>query len=237
MTFRRLAVLAFAGLAAAACGAGDGPSRPDGPVAHYLLDGDATDAIGQSSGIVTGATAVADRNGNDGGAMRFDGIDDLVTFPHTDALSITNEFTIALWVDADPAADADDFWTLFEKSDPERDGHSRYGLWLQGGRPWACFEAADNSQQPCVEAGTPVGEGWHHIAAVRAGRRALLYLDGVEVANAFVGLQDVSETDFDAFIGTDAYQRDPAWLSATVDDLRIYNRGLSAAEVADLAAD
>lgn len=232
----RLAVLVLSGLIAAACGA-DEPSRPDGRVAHYPLDGDAVDVAGASPGVVTGATAATDRNGRAGGALRFDGVDDAVRFGHTDALSIANEFTIAIWVDADRPADPTEFWTLFEKSDPERDGHSRYGLWLQDGRPWVCFEAADNSQQPCVEAGGPIGDGWHHIAAVRAGRRAVLYVDGVEVANAFVGLQDVSQTEFDAFVGTDAYQRDPAWLAATVDDLRIYDHGLSAAEVADLAAD
>ena len=43
--------------------------------------------------------------------------------------------------------------------------------------------------------------------------------------------------EFDAFIGSDGYQRDPSWLTGAVDDLRIYDRGLSADEVADLASD
>ena len=239
MTVRHTAALVLAlALAMVAAACGDDPQRePDGLVAHYPLDGDAVDAVGQSSGVVSGATRVAGRRGDEGGALRFDGADDLVTFAHTDGLSLLADFTIAVWVDIDTPDDLDEFWTLFEKSDPERDGHSRYGLWLQGGRPWACFEAADNSQQPCVEADMSIGEGWHHVAAVRSGRRAIVYVDGVEVANAFVGLGEISQTEFDAFIGSDGYQRDPSWLTGAVDDLRIYDRGLSADEVADLASD
>ena len=236
MTTRRVAVLVLTGLIALGCGAGEAP-QGEGLVAHYPLDGDATDVVGESPGVIDGATGAPDRNGSEGAALRFDGVDDLVTFANTDALNISNEFTISVWVDADPPANPDDFLTLFEKSDPERDGHSRYGLWLQDGRHWVCVEAADNSEQPCVEASTAIGVGWHHVAAVRSGRRAIIYVDGAEMANGFVGLQDVSQTPFDAFIGTDAYQRDPAWLAATVDDLRIYDRGLSADEVADLASD
>ncbi|MEM7285682.1 MAG: LamG domain-containing protein [Actinomycetota bacterium] len=235
MIGRRLATLLVAALAVAACGADDATTT-DGLVAHYPLDGDARDAAGDSEGVVDGATPAPDRNGDDGGALRFDGVDDLVTFEHTDALSLGNEFTISAWIDADEAANPDDFWTVFEKSDPERDGHSRYGLWLRGGRPWACFEASDNSQQPCVDSSEPIGDGWHHVAAVRSGRRLILYVDGVEAANGFVGLRDISQTGFEAFIGTDTYQAPAVWLAATVDELRIYDRGLSPDEVAGLAS-
>ena len=232
---RWIAVVLAAALVVSACGDDADPLAADGLVAHYPLDGDAVDVAGESSGVVDGATPVTDRNGTPDGALRFDGVDDVVTFAHTDALSLANEFTIAVWIDADPPTNPDDFWTVFEKSDPERAGHSRYGLWLQNGRPWACFERADNSQQPCVEAGEAIGEGWHHLAAVRSGRRLILYVDGIEVANGFVGLHDISQTSFDAFIGTDTYQEPAVWLAASVDDLRIYDRGLEPAEVTALA--
>lgn len=231
---RGLVAVAVAALVVGACGGGAGSDG--GPVAHYPLDGDADDVAGAASGIVTGAAAAPDRRGNEGAALRFDGVDDLVRFPHDDALSLTNEFTIAVWVEADPADDPGAFLTLFEKSDPERDGHSRYGLWLLDGRPWACFETADTAEQPCVQADTPIGTGWHHVAAVRSGRRAMIYVDGVQVADAFVGLNDIAQSGFDAFIATDAFQRAPVWLAATLDDLQIYDRGLSPGEVADLAA-
>ena len=188
-----------------------------------------------TNGAVSGAEPVVDRNGTRASALAFDGVDDSVRFEQAGALNVAQDFSIALWIE--PGEQIGNAWyTLFEKSDPERGGHSRYGLWLHGVRPAACFEASDNSQQPCVESEVDLPlDGWHHVAAVRDQRRLIIYIDGAEVANGFVGLHEVSQTNFDAFIGNDGYEPGAPWLDATLDDLRVYNRALSPAEIIELA--
>ena len=104
---------------------------------------------------------------------------------------------------------------------------------------WLCYEAQDNSEQPCAGAGVPIGfDEWHHVAAVRTASVARLYLDGEEVGEAPVGIQRISQSEFLSFIGTDTYDPGtPLFLNATVDDLRIYNRSLGPDEVEALATD
>lgn len=209
-----------------------------GLVAHYPLDGDATDVVTGERGALVGAAPTTNRSGEPDAALDFVAPGAHVVIEHRAELDVTNEFTISAWINARPPADPDLWYSVFEKSDPERGGHSRYGLWLHGLRPAACFEAADNSTQPCVEASEdlPPGE-WHHIAAVRSGRRLILYLDGREVGNAFVGLHDVSRTPHRAFIGTDGYEEPTVWLDAVLDDIRLYDRALNPTEVAALVTE
>lgn len=208
----------------------------DGLVAHYELNGDGADALGTSPGALIGGAPAEDRGGVDTAALQF-AAGDYIEIPHTGALGITADFTIAAWIRPANGAAPGSFATIFEKSDPERGGHSRYGLWLRDGHLWTCFEAADNSRQPCVDTDVTLTLGaWHHVAAVRSAMRAILYVDGEEVANAFVGLYEVSSTPFSAFIGTDRYQQPAEWLHATLDDVRIYNRALEMSEIGSLAA-
>jgi len=237
MRLGKALLMAVAMTFAAACAGSSSPPLPsEGLVAHYQLDGDAKDELSASPGVATSTEAVSDRNGNEAGALRFNGVDAFIEIEHTDAVSLSNEFTIAAWIKAEPSDGQGHFWSIFEKSDPERGGHSRYGLWLRDGLLWTCYEAFDNSEQPCADTTVPVPvDAWHHVAAVRSGRRAILYLDGVEVVNSFVGNRDISQTEFNVFIGTDRYEEPSVWLHADLDDIRIYNRPLTPDELLQLA--
>ncbi len=234
---RCLAVLGLV-LVTLGCGSDDdGLDLGVDPVAHYPFDADAADLAGGPAGTVVGARPTTDRFGVEGGALDFDGDGDFVEFVHHDGLDLGQDFTLAVWIDHRTQATPDDWYTLFEKSDPERDGHSRYGIWVRDDRLWTCFEAADNASQPCADTDVPLANGWHHVAAVRAERRLILYLDGDEVWNAFVGLTPISQTPFAAFAGTDRYANDDLWLDAGLDDLRVYDVGLTPEQIARLAAD
>lgn len=209
------------------------PDLARGLVAHYELDGDATDALGASNGEATELVGAPDRHGVGGAATQF-GVGSFIEVQNPEALNVERDFSIAAWVDIGDLGG--DWYTIFEKSDPERGGHSRYGFWLHGRNPAVCFEAADNSRQPCLEADVEVPlDGWHHVAAVRDAREFRLYLNGEQVASGFAGLWPVSQSPFNAFIGTDTYQPGAPWLDAIVDDVRVYDRPLLDAEVAALA--
>lgn len=202
-------------------------------IGYFPLDGDSADALGLTASSIEGTTAIEDRNGIAGAALRFDGLDDLVEFEPADALNVERDFSIAIWVDAGNLEN--DWYSLFEKSDPERGGHSRYGLWLFGNTVAACFEQIDNLDQPCVQSDPLDLDGWRHLVAVRDNDAMILYVDGTEVQRQQVSTTPVSQTNFNAYIGNDQYQAGAPWLDASVDDLRIYNRALQPPEIVALA--
>lgn len=77
---------------------------------------------------------------------------------------------------------------------------------------------------------------WHHAAAVRLGTNALLYIDGVLVVQASnqQAYQDIGSSN-PLKIGRRFVVSEPAdYYSGELDELRIYNRALSASEVAQL---
>jgi hypothetical protein len=77
----------------------------------------------------------------------------------------------------------------------------------------------------------PIDEQWQHVAGTYDGRTARFYLDGAEVASRLVfGGQGTSNI---WRIG--AYER--KCFRGAIDDVRIYNRALSGAEIAaDMAS-
>jgi len=68
--------------------------------------------------------------------------------------------------------------------------------------------------------------GWHHITAVGSGSTTTFYIDGVSVGSSAV--KSTSNIDY---IGNYQYGGQN-W--GTIDDLRVYNRALSAAEITTL---
>ena len=72
---------------------------------------------------------------------------------------------------------------------------------------------------------------WHAMTGIRAGSSIYLYIDGQMVSQAGGRLVDVGESQQMEF-GKPYVVTDPSqWYSGDLDELRIYNRALSAAEV------
>ncbi len=81
---------------------------------------------------------------------------------------------------------------------------------------------------------------WHHIAVQRVGALARLYVDGQEVGNGFtIPTNTLAVSPDGLIVGQEqdalggAFSTTQAW-AGDVDNLRIYNRGLNATEVAEL---
>ena len=74
---------------------------------------------------------------------------------------------------------------------------------------------------------------WHHVAGVYDGSSEILYIDGVEEARiASTGQIDTSAEPF--WIGNEPINKN-RWWGGALDDVRLYNRALSDAEMAWLA--
>ncbi len=210
---------------------------PDvGLVAFYLFQGSAADASSYSNDAeVRGATLTEGYDGASGSAYLLDGTDDYLVIPHSESLSLDTRATFSLWWKHEPQASQDAYYTLFEKSDPERGGHSRYGMWLIGDHVEVCIEAPDNSAQNCLDSAGDLEKGWHHLAASYDGRALRVYLDGEPSGNRVIETTGISQSEFEIFIGTDQYAPEPIYTRGVIDELRVYNRALSAAEVVTLS--
>lgn len=83
-----------------------------------------------------------------------------------------------------------------------------------------------------VTHGHELEPGWRHVAAVRAGRQLVLYIDGKEVARTDEFAPDQFDLTNDAPLRIGFGQHD--YFNGILRDVRIYAKSLSAAEVAAL---
>jgi autotransporter-associated beta strand protein len=78
--------------------------------------------------------------------------------------------------------------------------------------------------------------GWHHVAVTLAGTTCNLYMDGAQVGSGTITITPAQLGSLNAnYLGKSQYSADP-YLSGRVDDFRIYNGALSAAQIAALVA-
>ena len=211
------------------------PADPD-LILHLPFDGSGDDVSGNDNhGTIIGATFVEDRFGNADQSIMLDGVDDLVRVEHSDSLNLTFEATFSLWW-LHQAQGAERFYTLFEKSDPDRDGHSRYGMWLTEDLVEVCIQAASAPFHHCLDSEVALKSGeWVHIAGVIDGSSLRIYIDGELAGEKSYSRDVISRSPFNLFVGTDEYQSTPVFTQGVMDDLRIYKRALSEEEVRVLA--
>jgi hypothetical protein len=210
-------------------------ATPTDQVARLKFDetGSATAADATGHGwigtLLNGAAYVAGKVGN---AVNLDGTNDHVSLPSGVVNGLT-EFTAAAWVYLDTStnwARVFDFGTgatsyMFLTPRNGNDGFLRFSITTGGP---ATQQRIDTTQV------FPTGV-WKHVAVTLAGGVGVLYLDGVEVGrNSAMTLTPASlGLTTQNYVGRSQFAGDP-YLDGRVDDLRIYNRALSTAEVVDL---
>jgi hypothetical protein len=195
----------------------------EGLVAYWPCDGDAKDASGNGNdGVLHGAVAAADRNGKAGGALYFDGIDDSVVVPGTPSLDITNAITIAVWAKLDSAR------SILSVCD--KNGES----WRLQLYSWNPAELGNDQTAIHFAGSLPAGK-WVHVAATFDGSVAKVYLNGTEAGHAARSAPFPSSAS-DVHIGSDPFLQ-KEYFAGSLDDLAVWNRALSAEEVAKLCLD
>ncbi len=169
--------------------------------------------------------------GQDGQALAFDGIHDAVDLGPLDVPG--GALTIALWFKADDFGTGDA--RFLSKADGQNDQDHYWMLsTLDGTKLRLRLRAGGTTTTLISPAGTLAAGTWTHIAAVYDGASMALYKNAAEVASvAKTGVLDTSGT-VDAAIGNQ-----PATASGgarpfdgLIDDLRIYDRALTTAELA-----
>jgi hypothetical protein len=100
-----------------------------------------------------------------------------------------------------------------------------------GGQNLVHFWSDAGSPMHPRSTGTVTDMNWHHLAVTRSGTTLTFYIDGVEAGTTEV-TGSFNNNPLPLRIGTDG----PEWgvgsmFEGVIDDVRLYNRGLSAVEI------
>jgi hypothetical protein len=213
-----------------------------GLVGYWPFNGNANDESGNgNNGTVNGATLTTDRFGNAGKAYSFDGVNNFMEVLHNSSLNLPNG-TINLWF----KTNLNNRMTLFYKSNYSNAANEAIAstigyLFYPGGPTGIQFGAKYNSQ--CNP-----GQGWvglenslnfsdgdfHMLSCIIGPNKIKLYIDGnlSDSASTPSVQADICSPSNLSFAR--AWAGDPGFFKGVLDDITIYNRALSAAEVQQL---
>jgi hypothetical protein len=163
-----------------------------------------------------------------------------VSMPPT-ILTGATEMTIATWVNlpsTKPWARIFDIGSSANTSSNPTGGRTNVYMNLvpanNNGKPVFAITTSglNNEQNLTGLSGLPAG--WTHVAVVLGGGTGTLYIDGSAAATGAISLRPASlGTIGYAYIGKSSFMSDP-YLDGQIDEFRVYNRALSAAEITAL---
>ena len=215
-----------------------GTSQPptEGLVAYYPFNGNANDESGNGNhGTVYGATLTTDRNGNANSAYSFDGVDDYVDCGNDASLSNSGngftDLTITFWFNTPITESTETVDYLLSKE----------AVGANAGDASFVFDhdTVRNSYIAFIDAhgtnkaGFPISDisvnTWHHISFVLNNSDGTIYLDGVAKETDAGYPSDIWGNSNPVVIASSAVGSGN--FNGIIDNVRIYNRALSEAEI------
>ncbi|MDF7801033.1 hypothetical protein P4C99_16270 [Pontiellaceae bacterium B1224] len=211
-----------------------------GLIASYPFNGNAADESGNGNdGTVNGATLTTDRFGNESSAYLFDGVDDFVVVPDASDLRLSGtDFTVSLWLNESERNASYNDAILTKRGSGSNNG------WFSGILGNANSSSVRGKLTYQVSAGADPGgysasvlslSEWHHtVMAYSVSNQTLsIYIDG-QLDSEHMGIPSPNAaTTANMYIGLDSAAQGYAF-HGTIDDVRIYNRMLSASEISAL---
>ena len=168
--------------------------------------------------------------GKSGTGLQFDGMDDYVAVPDTEALRPGNTSkTISLWVKANSLS----LQALFGKGDPWHDAPGAYSLMIANSTNlFGGYQSV-----PRVYSGTvSLTTNWMHLALVadHVLNKFYFYKDGTLVSSHDINYE-TNNYNSGLVIGAYQYQdQNVKFFNGSIDEFAIYNRSISATEVSAL---
>jgi len=208
---------------------GDGEQSADeiGLVGCWKFDEGTGTAAYDSSGngnngtLVNGPTWV---NGKLGKALNLDGVDDHVLVPDSTVLKPL-QYTVAVWVKIDAVqVGGDPVWGNWIVGKEYL--FKGYGLSFIGTEPIAVHS---DGAAHAIDSNINVSlNDWHHIASTYNGTLVKIYVDGMLRNSEAHGFQNTNDP---LTIGAWHFTSPERFLNGTIDEVKVYDRALSADEV------
>ncbi|MBI5830181.1 MAG: LamG domain-containing protein [Chloroflexi bacterium] len=160
----------------------------------------------------------------------FNGTNARVTVPDAADLDLTTGVTLEAWVY--PTAAGGGAWRTVLTKDTAASGN--YLLYANTDTNNAGMYVGSTFQQQVAGGPTVAANSWTHLTGTYDGITIRLYVNGVQVASR---AQTAAMTTNNALLSIGGSSVWGEWFAGRLDELRIYNRALTAAEIqADSAA-
>jgi len=215
-------------------------ASPRSLVAHYPFSGSALDQSGNARhGTVGGPVLAPDRFGGANSAYSFDGIDDHIDLGPDEALKFTSSFSICAWIRVDDFAYPTGWGTIFGNNRGDYDPYHAYMLTVDSqGLDFNLRNTDKVNHQVRLSAESLQAGTWSMVTAVydHGNQTWSGYLNGEFFLSAAFEGQLVNVGVFRSTIGA-GYGGALGYGSAfrgDIDDVRIYGRTLSQAEIVAL---
>lgn len=207
------------------------PNLNSGLIACYPFSGNANDMSGFGhNGVLLGPVLTADRFGNANSAYLYDGINDYINIGSLSTFTASNEFSISVWIQPNQVklqtilmAMPDNFYDrLNAMAYYSHNGVSStiwdFGNCTSGGR--------------LMQLGTVFSNAWQHwVYTVSQLSGMKVYKNGVlDISQASSSMVNNRQRNLWIGGGFDAAGA-PFYFDGVIDDMRIYERELSATEV------
>ena len=227
-------------------------------VAYYPFNGNANDESGNTNdGVVQGAELSADRFGINNSAYKFDG-NDWIETKQQRMLDGASESTITAWVRVSSNFGADGWGGHLVSAADHRGGYDPIHIrFTRNSTSQVNFQDTKIGNSPSVQIGQKNGphaigdlsNGWHQITIILAKDVSKssfsIFVDGVNrlrLEGSDDGVSNFQKISYDrdmrfligALEGRPFYSQPGQFWNGNIDDVRVYNRALTAAEVTQL---
>ena len=163
--------------------------------------------------------------GRHGGAIQLDGVNDHVRVSDSASLDLGRTGTVEAWVKLDTLKN---WQTVVAKGNVNNDPSHNYAIQLDNSNRWICLLGNGSSRILLRSPSVPRTNQYYHLACSWDGSTVRLYIDGLLSVTA---TQLVTPAGNAAPLFMGQFGGDTDRLDGVIDEVRIYGRALSQAEV------
>ncbi len=205
---------------------------PPEMVAYWKLDeaegGVAQDSAGDKHGVLSGNPVWLHNAGKVRGALQLNGVDDYVSTPFV-LNPADGPFSAFIWVRAGAEGQA-----IISQASGTGTGRDWLAADVEDGRLMTDLRAPGPQGSPLVSEFVISDGDWHHLGLVWDGSRRRLYADGTEQVRDNKPQNGLDSADGGLYFGAGNGLDPNTFWSGLIDDVRIYDRALSAEAVSQL---
>lgn len=198
--------------------------------ACYALDGNANDPISGLTGTLSSVTSTVDRNNNVGSAYNFSGASSSKISLPNDVKLKGNEMSFSCWVK--PVLTSSSQYIVFTKNQASGNFEA-YTLVYNSAGNFVAVKGNNGTVVNAASTATYAGNTWYHVAFAFNTNSLQVYVNGSLTANNSTSLAVAYDATTGVVLGGSGESFNLPY-SGSLDNVRFYNRMLSATEVGQL---